>query len=229
MTADPHTLVGPYVVDALPTEERALFEEHLRRCPECTAEVEGLRATAARLGRAAAIEPAADLRARVLADVARTRQVASQRSVAPARRRQWPMALAAAAVLVLVAAVGAVAIRADRRADQAEQLAAIMADPAADSVEVTGPAGTMRLVVSRDHGSSVLLADGMPAAPSGKDYELWYRTDGEMVPAGVFEPDEDGTVRERLDAVPEDLVGVTLEPEGGSSEPTLPMIAEGTL
>ena len=139
------------------------------------------------------------------------------------------MALAAAAVLVLVAAVGAVAIRADRRADQAEQLAAIMADPAADSVEVTGPAGTMRLVVSRDHGSSVLLADGMPAAPSGKDYELWYRTDGEMVPAGVFEPDEDGTVRERLDAVPEDLVGVTLEPEGGSSEPTLPMIAEGTL
>jgi anti-sigma-K factor RskA len=32
-----------------------------------------------------------------------------------------------------------------------------------------------------------------------------------------------------LDAVPEDLVGVTLEPEGGSAEPTLPMIAEGTL
>ena len=58
------------------------------------------------------------------------------------------MVLAAAAVLVLVAAVGAVAIRADRRADQAEQLAAIVADPAADSVEVTGPAGTMRLVVS---------------------------------------------------------------------------------
>ena len=75
-------------------------------------------------------------------------------------------------------------------------------------------------------GVSVLLADGMPAAPSGKDYELWYRTDGEMVPAGVFEPDEDGTVRERLDAVPEELVGVTLEPEGGSAEPTLPMIAE---
>ena len=139
------------------------------------------------------------------------------------------MALAAAAVLALVAAVGGVAIRADRRADQAEQLAAIMADPAAQSVEVSGPAGTMRLVVSEAHGSSVLLADGMPAAPSGKDYELWYRVDGEMVPAGVFDPDEDGTVRRRLDAVPEDLVGVTLEPKGGSAEPTLPMIAEGTV
>ena len=121
------------------------------------------------------------------------------------------------------------AIRADHRADQAEQLAAIVSDPAAQAVEVSGPAGTMRLVVSKAHDSSVLLADGMPAAPSGKDYELWYRVDGEMVPVGVFAPDDDGTVRQRLERVPEDLVGVTLEPEGGSKEPTLPMIAEGTV
>ena len=94
---------------------------------------------------------------------------------------------------------------------------------------MSGPAGTMRLVVSKAHDSSVLLADGMPPPPSGKDYELWYRVDGQMVPVGVFAPDDDGTVRQRLERVPEDLVGVTLEPEGGSKEPTLPMIAEGTV
>ena len=48
MTPDLHTLVGPYVVDALPDDERAQFEEHLRRCAECQAEVAGLQATARR-------------------------------------------------------------------------------------------------------------------------------------------------------------------------------------
>jgi anti-sigma-K factor RskA len=137
--------------------------------------------------------------------------------------------LAAAAVLAIVAAVGAVAIRAERRADQAQQFAAIVADPGARTVEVSGPAGKMRLVVSRSHRSSVLLADGMPAAPSGKDYELWYRVNGKMHPAGVFAPKHDGTVRDRVEAVPRELVGVTLEPKGGSTSPTLPMIATGTV
>jgi len=94
---------------------------------------------------------------------------------------------------------------------------------------VSGPAGKMRLVVSRSHRSSVLLADGMPAAPTGKDYELWYRVNGKMQPAGVFAPKHDGTVRDRVEAVPRELVGVTLEPKGGSTSPTLPMIATGTV
>jgi anti-sigma-K factor RskA len=229
VTPDLHTLVGPYVVDALPDDERAQFEEHLRRCAECQAEVAGLQATAAQLGRASAIVPPPDMKARVLADVARTRQVPPGPRTASPHAGRWPVLLAAAALILLIAAVATVAVRTDRRADEAEQLAAVVADPAARSVEVSGEAGTMRLVVSEAHDGSVLLADGMPPAPSGKDYELWYRTDGRMVPAGVFEPDDEGTVRERLDAVPEDLVGVTLEPEGGSAEPTLPMIAEGTL
>ena len=64
--------------------------------------------------------------------------------------------------------------------------------------------------------------------PSGKDYDLVprRRRDGA---GGRVRPDDDGTVRQRLERGPEDLVGVTLEPEGGSKEPTLPMIAEGTI
>ena len=43
---DPHTLVGPYVLDALPPDERELFEDHLSRCPECQAEAAELLAAA---------------------------------------------------------------------------------------------------------------------------------------------------------------------------------------
>jgi anti-sigma-K factor RskA len=191
--------------------------------------VAGLQATAAQLGRASAIVPPPDMLARVLADVARTRQVPPGPRTATPRAGRWPMVLAAAAVILLIAAVATVAVRTDHRADKAEQLAAVVADPAARSVEVSGEAGTMRLVVSGAHDGSVLLADGMPPAPSGKDYELWYRVDGEMRPAGVFAPNAEGVVQHRVDVVPGDLVGVTVEPEGGSTEPTLPMIAEGTV
>src|SRR5687767_531050 len=89
---DPHTLVGPYVLDALPPDERDLFEDHLSRCPECQAEAAELLAAAAHLGQAAAVVPPAALRQQVLAEVARTRQVAPGRPVASLdeRRRRQP-------------------------------------------------------------------------------------------------------------------------------------------
>ncbi|EGX56904.1 hypothetical protein SZN_25604, partial [Streptomyces zinciresistens K42] len=51
MTAvDPHTLTGAYALNALPDEERLLFERHLARCESCAREVAGLAAAAAALG-----------------------------------------------------------------------------------------------------------------------------------------------------------------------------------
>lgn len=70
-----HTLTGSYAVDALPPDERGEFERHLAHCASCTAEVRGLRETAARLALTAAERPPAALRARVLAAAERTRQL----------------------------------------------------------------------------------------------------------------------------------------------------------
>ena len=44
---DVHALSGAYAVDALDDLERARFEEHLRRCPDCRSEVQTLQETAA--------------------------------------------------------------------------------------------------------------------------------------------------------------------------------------
>lgn len=227
-TPDPHTLVGPYVLDALPDAERALFEDHLAHCPECRAEAAELRATAGQLGRAAAVAPPADLRDRVLAAVEATRQLPPGAAPAPARRRSWPAVLGAAAAVVAVVALGTLLLRADHRADRAERIAAVVAAPDARTVALDGDGGSMRLVVSSAHDSAVLLAEGMADPPPGRTYALWYQREGRMVPAGLFEPGGDGAVRQRIEGVPPDVVGVTVEPDGGSDEPTLPIIASGT-
>src|SRR5262249_58692250 len=71
-----HTLTGVYALDALDTDaEVARFERHLTRCDSCTSEVRGFRETATRLAMAVTQEPPPTLRAAVMADVARTRQV----------------------------------------------------------------------------------------------------------------------------------------------------------
>jgi anti-sigma factor RsiW len=96
-----HTLTGCYALDALEGPERKRFERHLRRCPSCTAEVRGLRDTAARLAQAVAVQPPASLREQVLAAAGRTRQLpvsAGQSRGRRCRARMQRLTVAAAVV-----------------------------------------------------------------------------------------------------------------------------------
>jgi anti-sigma-K factor RskA len=82
---DLHSLTGSYALDALPADELDEFERHLTHCGSCTAEVRGLRETAARLARVAAESPPAEMRDRVLAAAERTRQLPPISENRPAR------------------------------------------------------------------------------------------------------------------------------------------------
>lgn len=75
MSADIHVLTGAYACDALDLGEQEAFEEHLASCESCALEVAELRATAAALAAAEAVEPPAALHGRVMAEVAVTRQL----------------------------------------------------------------------------------------------------------------------------------------------------------
>jgi Anti-sigma-K factor rskA len=73
---DLHTLTGAYALDALdPGRELTRFNRHLSRCQSCSAEVRGFREVATAMAFAATTEPPPEMRDRVLAAVARTRQV----------------------------------------------------------------------------------------------------------------------------------------------------------
>lgn len=54
---DPHDASAAYALHALPEDERLAFERHLEDCEACREEVAELQATAALLGRAAAVTP----------------------------------------------------------------------------------------------------------------------------------------------------------------------------
>jgi len=71
----------------------------------------------------------------------------------------------------------------------------------------------------------VIYIFDLPTAPSDKDYQLWYVTKNAKISAAVFRPDDQGRTVLKLTLPPDALSGlaataVTLEPKGGSPQPT---------
>jgi anti-sigma-K factor RskA len=85
--------------------------------------------------------------------------------------------------------------------------------------EVEG-AGTVTLVVSESLDRSALVWDTMPELPEDSVYELWYLTE-EAIPAGTIDPASGSNFRVLEGPLPaEAQVGLTVEPTGGSDQPT---------
>lgn len=74
---------------------------------------------------------------------------------------------------------------------------------------------------------AAFYAYGLPKAPEGKTYQLWWIADGQPVSGGVFDVDETGRASLEVDRVPVrdvDVWAVTVEPEGGVPQPTGEMV-----
>jgi anti-sigma-K factor RskA len=234
--SDLHKLTGAYAMDALDELERARFEQHLAECEDCRAEVAELRETAALLAETAATPPPASLRDSVLAGISQVRPLAPEvppatpvtpRSGQRRGRRSW-MPLLVAAALALVVGVGAAVTR--PWADEAPRLTAaerVLQAPDAEKVFLDlGAAGRATVVRSKAEDRAVIVTEDMVSAPEGKDYELWFQTPEEdMVPAGLMPDDPDQTVVLDGPAAEAIAVGITVEPDGGSPEPTTDPIA----
>ena len=238
-----HDFAGAFALDALDERERRQFTRHLRRCPACTDEVRSFQEVATALAFASAAEPPPELHDRVMAAAARTRQL-------PPRRRSWrwpaiwlprmpsggwvprlAMATAAAAIAaVVVLSIGLAHTRQQLNSVQAQSqaIAAVLAAP--DVKTVSGPVatgGVTTVVLSADRRELVVSTIGLTALQAGKTYQLWLigpspakasaiRSAG-LVPAAVAGRTEpvlaDGLVTG-------DKLGLTVEPAGGSRQPT---------
>ncbi|MCQ6554216.1 anti-sigma factor [Streptomyces sp. C10-9-1] len=241
-TADLHMLTGAYVLHALSPEEHADFERHLRACPSCAQEVRELAATAGKLAAAVEATAPAELKPRVMARIAAERQeppvVARQaRRVTRLGRRAVPR-LVLAACVAAAAAFGGIAVwqhqqaedaraQAQRAEQRADELTAVLAAP--DAVVSGGEladGARATVVVSRSRNQAVFVASGMPEPPAGSVYQLWYDDEGGMRPAGLMDPSQ--TAQVLLMDGPLDGatgMGVTVEPAGGSPQPTSAPVA----
>ncbi|WP_392543386.1 anti-sigma factor domain-containing protein [Oryzobacter telluris] len=248
MSPDLHHLSGAYAVDALDTHERTSFEEHLAVCPDCRAEVAELTSAAHALSSLDEAIPPPALRASVLAGISRVRPLppldpevgGSLRSadvattsggprrerrsddgvVVPFRRRTATWLTAAAAAVAV--AVGGLAWSpwSDPTSSPYDQVVA-----AADATTVTSAKGgtTAKVVYSRQLGRSAITVAGLPSLPDDQTYQLWYAgLDEKMHPAGLFDTDASGRATAVLDgdANTATAVGLTVEPAGGSAQPT---------
>lgn len=232
---DPHALTGAYALDALGAEERRTFASHLERCPACALEVAGFRAASAVLATAAGLPPPAAGKETVLRGIAAVRQspppTRPERPAGPfalLTRRTGPLVVAAC--LATAAVFGSAAVWQHQRIQQARprallsdgqvrELSAVMAAPDARTVHGRTRGGaTTSVVTSALLNRSVFVASGLPPAPAGKVYRLWFDDLGTMRPAGSMR--RDGAVLLHGDTGRALAVCLTLEPEAGSPRPT---------
>jgi anti-sigma-K factor RskA len=247
MAEDREELLALGAAGALTPEETAELESLLATDPSVAAEFAAMLDDVTVLAESVAERPPEQLRASVMAAIAAepaaTDPVAAEPTAAPVpapapppapapaehvapvvpihRRRWWIPATAVAAAIVVV--VGALIVTRDAEAPTtSDVMAAVLEDDDAVTVELTGSPGELRLVTSEEHDATVLVGDDIAAPDPQHVLQLWAIEDSQPASMGTFVPDADGHVAVVMEGTePEGaLYAVTVEPEGGSEQPT---------
>ncbi|WP_262059506.1 anti-sigma factor [Streptomyces sp. STR69] len=242
-TAELHRMTGAYALHALSDEERDAFERHLADCEPCAQEAAELCATAARLGLAVSVTPRREMREQVLRRITTVRQdspgePAPMRSGRARLRARLLSRWTLAACLAAAAALGGTTVWQHQRAEDAlgrarraeqgtAQISAVLAAPDARTrVAKLADGATGTVVVSHERDQAVFLAAGMAHPPTGKVYQLWFDDGGTMRSAGLMDPglsDQAVLLQGAVDGA--SGMGVTVEPAGGSKQPTASPLA----
>lgn len=232
-----------YAVGALDDAEARVFEQHLAGCPNCPAVVREFRELALVLAEAApAAVPPAGLRRRVAGRIA-----------ARTPGRAWrPLALAAALAGLVLAGVQTVRLRQVSRAlaaagdtlavrearvrQLAEQRDAILDDATEmyrmrPTSAATAQRAGAQVFWRKDVQTWLVHAFEMPRLAGGRVYQLWFLENGRAVSAGVMDTDPEGHAI-MVVRVPPEMRGAThaavsVEPRGGSAQPTGPVVLLG--
>jgi anti-sigma-K factor RskA len=228
MSTDLHTLSGAYALNALSAEEAEQFSRHLELCPACSQEVRELQQAAASMGASEAALPPAYLKARVLAAVARTPQLPPhvvRGNVVKVAPHRWGtrLLLAAAAVVVIVAGALGISQIGDDGGPGGQSLLAegvvkvFQAEDAHHATMKTRNGGTISVATSPDLGEMAVDTEKLPRLDEKHVYQLWAMHAGTTTSVGVLEP-EKGAAMDM--PTPDTVVAITVEPLGGSAQPT---------
>jgi anti-sigma-K factor RskA len=233
--------VGSYVLHALPDDEYERFALHLSECADCQREIDELQGAADSLPLATEqLVPPPELRDRIMAVVRAEAELlnaagarADEPERAPARPERIPWwkrrlpslrLLPAAGLATAVLAVGV--------------LAGVLLTNGGDSTRTvnakvtlaSAPSARASLDVTGDDGR--LKVSGFPAAGSDRVYQVWL-VKGKAKPAsaGLFRVPASGSA---TFAIPESMKGVdqvmvSVEPGGGSDQPTSDPIAAASM
>ncbi len=248
MTAYEHdelkTMLASYAIGALPEEEMPLVRDHILTCEECMAEADAFASTLPALALTAAptdLPPG-------FADAVLAKVHDQQPVTEPSRQpRSWSLlgrlAFGGLAVAAAILAGAFLDARNDAREAQRslvalqekverneEALSSFVRQE--DAWRLEGSTGAVGRMVPTSDGATFAVA-GLPAPPEGHVYQLWLLRGGcgdqpcAPTSAGLFDVDA-GVVLVEVDRSIRNFAGaaVTLEPAGGSEQPTTdPLLA----
>ena len=238
-----------YALAVLQGDERVALEKHLEGCAACRRELEQLQGDMALMALSTAgPAPPRRARQRLLAAVANE----PRRAVALPRRGWWTLvpwvataALAGGVVAVLLQnsdlrkRIGGLQNQSAQQQAELQRAREVVSTlTATDAMRVTlvaaktPPQPQGKAIYARDRSSLIFLASNFQVLPAQKAYELWLiPTSGAPIPAGLFKPDAHGSatvINPPLPtAVEAKAFAITVEPESGSSVPTMPILMIG--
>jgi hypothetical protein len=81
--------------------------------------------------------------------------------------------------------------------------------------------GATAEVASMEENEIVLVARNMPSVPEDRTCQIWVIKGDVPEPSGLFQPDGNGTATPITNSITKaDVIAVTVEPAGGSEQPT---------
>ena len=225
-------LKDAYVLGALPEEERLSFEDYLAAHPERQAEIDELGALAGLLAFSPQEQvPSPELRSRVMEVVeaeAEPRRVRRRSALAKVGDYLGvrTLALGAAALLVIGLLSWNVLLQ-----DQVQDLQGQVEDARnqrqvqqSRTIELQGSwaeQGANAEVAFIRKNRVILVAKNMPSVPEDQTCQIWVISDDEPKPSGLFQPDGNMTAAPITNSITKaDVIAVTVEPAGGSEQPT---------
>jgi anti-sigma-K factor RskA len=243
-----------YALGSLQGDELAALKKHLAECASCRRELEQLRGDMALMALSAAgPKPPRRARQRLLDTIA----LEPRSPAGIAIRRPWWAAagwICAAAMAVIVVLLwrdnSALIQEGRKEISELRSLASQQASELADAHRIvetltasnaahftlvsvkTHPQPQGKAIYVRDRASLIFLASNLRKLPPQKAYELWLiPTSGAPIPAGVFKPDAHGSATVINPPLPAGVeakaFAMTIEPEQGSSTPTMPIVMMG--
>jgi anti-sigma-K factor RskA len=235
----------------LPEEERRAFEEYLAANPERQAEIEGLTAIAGLLALVPhELEPSPQLRSGIM-EIVQSEASPRRAGRESALARFWGylgargLALGAAALLVVgllswnLLLQGEVEdLQGDVQSAQSQvsDLQAQVRDAQGQQTQTIALDGTWAdqgadaEVASINEDRIILVADNLPSVPEGQTCQIWVIKGDAPESSGLFQPGSEETAAPITTPVKEgDTIAVTVEPAGGSEQPTTDPVLQAEL
>lgn len=238
MPDDMHVLdlLPAFSLGSLDSDETSRVEEHLLSCLICRDESYAFQAVSAQLSLIVpSVAPPPDLKDRLMKRVQPART--QPRVSAQTPSRSWLQRLLPVwgfASLVLIIALAGVNLFLWQTLNGRE---IFMAPGGMRAVPLRPPEAASRatgfVLVSADGDSGAVVVDGLPPLDESQQYQLWLIRNGERTSGAVFSTDEENYGGTRIRApgslLEYSAVGITIEPAGGSAQPTGVQVLGGPL